>query len=219
MSFTEISTFQGGRTSLDMLNHSLYLKILESYPLQKCESRKCQLRNRVMLLVHEVAVGMSNKRIHFQSQMLLFYFILVFLSFQGCTCGIWRFPGQGSNCSCNCQPKPQPAVPDPSQVCDLHHSSWQRWVLNPLGKTRDRTCILMDTSQICFHCAMMGTPRLFLFNQIYRLYFRIPLKNNRKTTILGTFIQLPEFRAFTDIRWKGESYKLINCRDVLIKII
>ena len=24
------------------------------------------------------------------------------------------------------------AMPDPSGICDLHHSSWQRWVLNPL---------------------------------------------------------------------------------------
>ena len=25
------------------------------------------------------------------------------------------------------------ATPDPSQVCVLHHSSWQHWILNPLG--------------------------------------------------------------------------------------
>ena len=37
---------------------------------------------------------------------------------------------------------------DPSHVFDLHHSSWQRPILNPLSEARDRTCILMDTSQI-----------------------------------------------------------------------
>ena len=28
---------------------------------------------------------------------------------------------------------------DPSCVCDLHHSSWQSWTLNPLNKARDWT--------------------------------------------------------------------------------
>ena len=40
---------------------------------------------------------------------------------------------------------------DPSRVFCLHHSSQQRWTLNPLSKAGDRTCILMDASQICFH--------------------------------------------------------------------
>ena len=40
---------------------------------------------------------------------------------------------------------------DPSHVCDLHHSSGQRQILNPLSKARDRTHILMDTSQVHYH--------------------------------------------------------------------
>ena len=28
------------------------------------------------------------------------------------------------------------------------HSSQQRWILNPLGKARDQTCALLDTSQV-----------------------------------------------------------------------
>ena len=43
------------------------------------------------------------------------------------------------------------ALRDLSCVCDLHHSSQQCWILNPLGEARDGTCVLMDTSQICFH--------------------------------------------------------------------
>ena len=35
------------------------------------------------------------------------------------------------------------ATLDPSCVCNLHHSSWQHWILNPLSKARDRTCNLM----------------------------------------------------------------------------
>ena len=33
---------------------------------------------------------------------------------------------------------------DPSHVCDLHCSSWQRQIPNPLSMARDRTRILMD---------------------------------------------------------------------------
>ena len=40
---------------------------------------------------------------------------------------------------------------DLSHVCNLHHGSRQRWVLNPLSRARDQTLILMDTSQVCFH--------------------------------------------------------------------
>ena len=40
------------------------------------------------------------------------------------------------------------AALDPSCVCDLHCSLWYRWILNPLSEAKDRTCILMDTSQV-----------------------------------------------------------------------
>ena len=33
---------------------------------------------------------------------------------------------------------------------DLYNSSRQRGIPSPLSEARDRTCILMDTSQICF---------------------------------------------------------------------
>ena len=46
---------------------------------------------------------------------------------------------------------------DPSHVCNLHHSSQQRRIHNPLSKARDRTHIFMDTSQIHFHCTTTGT--------------------------------------------------------------
>ena len=33
---------------------------------------------------------------------------------------------------------------DPSLVCDLHHSTQQQRIPDPLNKARDQTCILMD---------------------------------------------------------------------------
>ena len=50
------------------------------------------------------------------------------------------------------------AMQDPSRICNLRHSSWQRWILNPLSKARDGThSNLMVPSWIHFRCAMMGT--------------------------------------------------------------
>jgi len=40
------------------------------------------------------------------------------------------------------------AMRDPSRVCDLHHSSWQRRIVNPLSKGRVRTRNLMVPSRI-----------------------------------------------------------------------
>ena len=47
---------------------------------------------------------------------------------------------------------------DPSCVCNIYHSSQQHQILNPMSKARCQTWVLMSTSQIHFHCAMMGTP-------------------------------------------------------------
>ena len=44
------------------------------------------------------------------------------------------------------------AVQDLSHVCDLHHSSRQRQIHNPLSKAGDQTHKLMVPSRICFHC-------------------------------------------------------------------
>ena len=41
-------------------------------------------------------------------------------------------------------------TPDPSRVCDLHHSSCQHQILNPLTEARDQTCILIAASGVCY---------------------------------------------------------------------
>ena len=42
------------------------------------------------------------------------------------------------------------ATPDLSRICDLHCSSWQRWILNPLSEAMDQTHLLKDTSWACY---------------------------------------------------------------------
>ena len=49
------------------------------------------------------------------------------------------------------------ATQDPSRICNLRHSSWQRWILNPLSEARDQNHNLMVPSRIWFHCTMAGT--------------------------------------------------------------
>ena len=49
---------------------------------------------------------------------------------------------------------------DPSQVCDLHHSSGQHQILSPMSEARDGTCYLMETSRVCYRWAATGTPPL-----------------------------------------------------------
>ena len=49
---------------------------------------------------------------------------------------------------------------DLSCICDLCHSSWQRWILNPLSEARDRTCLLLDVRFVSAepHWELLGCP-------------------------------------------------------------
>ena len=60
------------------------------------------------------------------------------------------------------------AMQDSSHICNLHHSSQQCQILNPLIEARDRTLNLMVPSRIRFRCITTGTPMLCLLNVIKR---------------------------------------------------
>ena len=38
------------------------------------------------------------------------------------------------------------ATPDLSCICNIHHSLWQHWILNPLREARDQIGSLTDPS-------------------------------------------------------------------------
>ena len=91
---------------------------------------------------------------------LFFFFNFVFLSF------LEPYPGHVEVPRLGVQSQLHPlayatamATRDPSHVCDLHHSSWQRWILNLLSEARNGTRNLMVPSWMCFHCATSGTPQ------------------------------------------------------------
>ena len=55
---------------------------------------------------------------------------------------------------------------DSSHICHLYCSWWQHWILDPLNEIRDRTHILVDTSQVLnplshngnYFCLSFNTP-------------------------------------------------------------
>ena len=109
----------------------------------------------------ESRAGMRGKNPWNSQDCLRDEFLSFFLSFflgGGRTHGKCKFPDWGrigaaatilhhshSNMGSNC-------------ICSLHHSSWQCRILNPLKEARDGIHILMDTSWVSYHWAMMGTP-------------------------------------------------------------
>ena len=69
------------------------------------------------------------------------------------------------------------AVPDPSHICDRHCSSWQCWILSPLSKARDRTCILVDTSRV--HSSVTtGTPKSYSVYSYHKILAVFPVLYN-----------------------------------------
>ena len=95
------------------------------------------------------------------------YIFFLFFLFEGCTHCIWRFRGQGSNRSCSCWP-----LWNPNHICDLYHSSWQSWILNPLIEVRDQTRTLLDAPWVCNHWATTGTPDIYIY--IFKRIWNLP---------------------------------------------
>ena len=64
------------------------------------------------------------------------------------------------------------AMSGPSCICNLGLNLWQCWILNPLSKAGDWTCILRDNvGSLLTHWATMGTPR---FEILYIILFLRP---------------------------------------------
>ena len=106
------------------------------------------------------------------------------------------------------------ATGDPSHNLDLHHSSPQHWILNPLSKARDRTHILLDTSWIHFHCATMGTPPLYfcyVFFHCFLFFLFLPLLTSSPPTpsFLFLFFFFQPHLQHTEVPGPGTDPNLI----------
>ena len=63
---------------------------------------------------------------------------------------------------------------DPSPVYDLHRSSPQCWILNPLSKARDQTCDMWLPVGFVNHWAMRGTPLSIFLRVTLNIITSIP---------------------------------------------
>ena len=79
------------------------------------------------------------------------------------------------------------ATPDLSHVRDLHHSSPQRQILNPLSKARDWTRILMDTSWVHFCCTTRELPDITSLDHIFLLCQVERIRSIPNLKVIGEF--------------------------------
>ena len=77
------------------------------------------------------------------------------------------------------------AMPDPSCVCNLHHSSWQRQILNPLSEARDQICILMDTRRVLNLLSHSGNSLKWAIFIVRQKSWLLPWKEEREEYCSG----------------------------------
>ena len=79
---------------------------------------------------------------------ILFYFYFIFILFRAIPAAYGSSLARGPRAAAAAGQATATATPDLSCICDLCHSLQQGQILNPLLEARDRTRILMDTSQV-----------------------------------------------------------------------
>ena len=95
------------------------------------------------------------------------FFLFSFFLFQGHTCEHMEVPRLGVKLELQLPAyTTATATPGLSRICDLHHSSWQYLILNPLSKARDQTCVLMDTSRDLNPLRPIGNSRIIFFLKV-----------------------------------------------------
>ena len=104
----------------------------------------------IKFLFYTISKSLKSRTVLFTSLPLLFFKFWVFFKFF-CFLGPYlqhmEIPRLGVELAL--QPPAYTtatAMPDLSRVCDLHYSSRQRLILNPLREARNQTCNLMVTS-------------------------------------------------------------------------
>ena len=87
----------------------------------------------------------------------------------------------------------------------LHHSSWQCRIPNSLSKDRDRTCVLMDVSQIYFYWAMAETPHSSIFWKMHGMAFELEHNDVLFTDLTSPFLKVCYLVNYlcSSISWKN----------------
>ena len=92
------------------------------------------------------------------------------------------------------------ATRDLSSVCNLYQSSQQHRIPNPLSEARDQTRVLLDTSQVHFCYAAMGTP-FFLFTAVPVAYENAQIGSQLELQLLAyaTATATPDLSCVFDL--------------------
>ena len=100
------------------------------------------------------------------------------------------------------------ATRDPSHIFDLHHSSQQHWILNPLSEARDRTGNLIVPSWIHFHCTTTGTP--CIHSKVNNPSTLATVPPEYSVTLIGNWKVNFQQNLQKIIVWKGREKKKIH---------
>ena len=68
------------------------------------------------------------------------------------------------------------ATTDPSHICSVRYSLWQRQIINPPIEARDRTLILMDTKYILNLLSHNGNSSQSGFESLIHLFAHLPIE-------------------------------------------
>ena len=161
---------------------------------RKCLHQQSQLSPSFWMGFHVTSKMQRNIKLHnlssqiksvsFSSSWLFFCFVLfcfVLLCFLGPYLQYMEIPRPGVESELQLLAyTTTTATQDPSRIYDLHHSSQQRQILNPLSEPRDWTHNFMVPNQIYFCSATRGTPL-------------------KLTTVI-----ISHLRSYTQIQWSQE---------------
>ena len=124
----------------------IYMIYIEAYFIQSCfkDTSNCSV------LFYFILFYFILFYYFILSYFILFYFILFyFIVFFRVTLTAYGSSQARGRISYGSWPTPRAtAIPNRSCVCDLYHSLWQHWILNPLSEARYRNLILMNASQL-----------------------------------------------------------------------
>ena len=99
-------------------------------------------------------------------------FLFFFFFFLGPHLQYMEVPRLGSKLELQLLTYTTATMPHQSCICDLHRSSWQCQILNPLSEARDQTCILTDTSRVHnLLCHKKNSPCYVLKNSYWEYWF------------------------------------------------
>ena len=123
------------------LQKTLYLIFLIDHMQYRFSKHSAEPDGKNLMQVKESGLYVYLIELLFQGKIVLYKYvytrIFIYLSFQGCTHGIMEVPRLGVESQMYPLAYATATVmPDPSHVCDFHHSSQQGRILNPLSKAK-----------------------------------------------------------------------------------